>query len=94
MNIGSGGSQNVFRQKSAQNLSSTMDFLPGVEFGSHTLLNTKQFMYYSYFSRMKDQLSWRWKRLFKEEMPSFFNFKRGKTGPGLFFYCSLCLSFL
>ena len=50
-------------------LSRTMDFLPGVEAGSHTLLNTRQFIYYSYFSRMKEQLYWRWVQYFKTEGP-------------------------
>ena len=49
--------------------SQTVDFLPGVELGSHTLLNTKEFRYYSYFSRMKEQLYWRWIHLFRESAP-------------------------
>ena len=47
--------------------SRTMDFLPKVEPGSHTLLNTREFKYYSYFARMKEQLYWRWTELFREE---------------------------
>ena len=60
-----------FQQRKQQNFSRTMDFLPEVEFGSHTLLNTKQFVYYSYFSRMKEQLYWRWTQYFKTELPLF-----------------------
>ena len=55
-----------------QSISRTMDFLPGVELGSHTLLNTKEFIYYSYFSRMKQQLYWRWTQYFRTEPQLFF----------------------
>ena len=48
-------------------LSQTPDFLPGVESGSHTLLNTKEFTYYSFFVRMKEQLYWRWLKYFKRD---------------------------
>ena len=58
-----------FQQPQKQDLSRTMDFLLGVETGSHTLLNTKEFTYYSYFSRMKEQLYWRWTQYFKRELP-------------------------
>lgn len=58
-----------FQQPRKPDLSRTMDFLLGVEIGSHTLLNTKEFTYYSYFSRMKEQLYWRWTQYFKTELP-------------------------
>ncbi len=48
-------------------LSQTPDFLPGVKLGSHTLLNTKEFIYYSFFVRMKEQLYWRWLQYFKKD---------------------------
>ena len=48
-------------------LSQTPDFLPDVELGSHTLLNTKEFTYYSFFVRMKEQLYWRWLQSFKKD---------------------------
>ena len=50
-------------------LSKTPDFLPGVEIGSQTHLNTKEFLHYSFFSRMKEQLYWRWTQYFKKEKP-------------------------
>jgi len=50
--------------------SQTPDFLPGVKFGSHTLLNTKEFTYYSFFVRVKEQLYWRWLQYFKKDHPS------------------------
>ena len=66
MDLGESG----FSFQPTPSLSKTMDFLPGVELGSHTLLNTKEFRYYSYFSRMKEQLYWRWTSLFREESSS------------------------
>ncbi len=57
------------QQPKKQDLSRTMDFLPGVERGSHTLLNTREFIYYSYFSRMKEQIYWRWNQYLQTELP-------------------------
>ena len=56
--------------ESGTKLSQTPDFLPGVELGSHTLLNTKEFIYYSFFVRMKEQLYWRWLQYFKQDNSS------------------------
>lgn len=41
-------------------LSQTDDYLDDVEEGDQTLLNTKEFIYYSYFMRVKDQLRSHW----------------------------------
>ena len=76
--------ENIYRphffQKEKQHKASrTMDFLPGIEFGSHTLLNTKEFAYYSYFSRMKEQLYWRWIQYFRTE-PQILPFKIISSG--------------
>ncbi len=60
----------VFSRGHADKLSRTMDFLPGVAPGSHTLLNTREFTYYSYFSRMNEQLYWRWVQYFRRELPA------------------------
>ncbi len=62
MDLGEGGFSPYLPERSR-----TMDFLPGVALGSHTLLNTREFKYYSYFARMKEQLYWRWTELFREE---------------------------
>ena len=56
--------------ESGTKLSQTSDFLPGVALGSHTLLNTKEFIYYSFFVRMKEQLYWRWLQYFKRDHSS------------------------
>lgn len=41
-------------------LSQTDDYLEDVKDGAQTLLNTKEFVYYSYFMRVKDQLRSHW----------------------------------
>ena len=66
INVSTLQSINIPRQEK-QNPSRTMDFLPGVKRGPQTLLNTREFMYYSYFSRMKEQLYWKWIRHFQTE---------------------------
>lgn len=54
-------------QKANYSLSQTMDFLLDVEPGANTLLNTRAFKYYSYFSRMKTQLYSRWMQYFQQK---------------------------
>ena len=71
-------------QNPQQDRSRTMDFLPGVEFGSHTLLNTKEFIYHSYYSRMKEQLYWRWIQYFTTEMRGFSSTFHKRIRQGLF----------
>ena len=72
-NILEGGG--LFQEIKRQDMSRTMDFLPLVEQGSHTLLNTREFMYYSYFARMKERLYWDWIQFFKTELnPATFRF--------------------
>ena len=71
MDISKINNSSLFPPQKKSDLSRTMDFLPGIESGSHTLLNTKEFTYYSYFSRMKEQLYWRWTQYFKTELYPF-----------------------
>ena len=65
-------------RNTSHRLSQTIDFLPRVAPGSHTLLNTKEFTYYSYFSRMNEQLYWRWVQYFRKEMPISLIKRNGK----------------
>ncbi|MDE0119724.1 MAG: TonB family protein [Bdellovibrionales bacterium] len=71
MDISKINTSGVFSPQQESDLSRTMDFLPGIDPGSHTLLNTKEFTYYSYFSRMKEQLYWRWTQYFRTELHPF-----------------------
>ncbi len=50
-----------------QKVGQSPDFIAGVEVGSDTLLNTREFTYYSYYNRMKEQLYWRWTQYLKAE---------------------------
>ncbi len=47
--------------------SRTIDFLIGVDFGSHTLLDTREFIYYSYINRMNRSIYWSWIEYFQPE---------------------------
>ncbi len=57
-------SENNKAQKSyasfGDGLSQTDDYLKDVDEGAQTVLNTKEFIYYSYFMRVKDQLRSHW----------------------------------
>lgn len=43
-----------------EGLSQTDDYLKDIEFGAQTLLKTKQYKYYSFFSRVREQLRTHW----------------------------------
>jgi len=67
-----------FMKENPQDPSQTIDFLPGIKIGMHTSLNTKQFTYYSYFSRMKKRLYWDWIKYFKTEPRTFLSIRENK----------------
>ena len=48
------------RSLASLNPSATDDYLPDVEESNETLLNTKQFLYYSFYARIKEQLRMYW----------------------------------
>ena len=48
--------------------SATDDHLKDVDTGSQTLLNTREFIYYSYYNRIKDKLRQYWEPKIKEKM--------------------------
>jgi TonB family protein len=51
-----------------EGLSQTDDYLENVDEGDQTLLNTKEFVYYSYFMRVKDQLRSHWNPLIRKNV--------------------------
>lgn len=53
------------------------DHLPDVESGQQTLLNTREFVYYSYYARIKKQLTQQWEPRIKEKISRIF--KSGRT---------------
>jgi TonB family protein len=54
------GSTNSLNRTYAIGGKAGMDQIPGVEEGSFTALNTDQFKYYSFFSRISEAISYRW----------------------------------
>jgi TonB family protein len=48
--------------------SSIAEYIPGVEEGAFTALNTDQFTYYAFFARMNEQVRNRWVALIREYM--------------------------
>ncbi len=46
---------------STRDISQTDDYLKDIKRGTETLLNTKEFIYYSYYNRIKDSLQHHWK---------------------------------
>lgn len=56
--------------------SQTRDYLPGKEAGLETLLSTREFVYYTYYNRIRNQLSEYWEPKIKEKIMSLF--KQGR----------------
>ena len=55
-----GGAANQPIQNVAIGESSLAEYIPGVEIGAFTALNSDQFTYYAFFSRMNEQVRYRW----------------------------------
>jgi TonB family protein len=55
-------------QGSGTGASATDDHLKNVETGNQTLLSTREFVYYSYYNRIKDKLRQYWEPKIKEKM--------------------------
>lgn len=53
-------------------ISQTRDYLPGKEAGLETLLSTKEFVYYTYYSRIRNQLSQYWEPKIKQKVLAMF----------------------
>ncbi len=54
------------------NISQTNDYLKDVDQGIETLLNTREFKYYTYYSRIRKQLSQFWEPKVREKVTSMF----------------------
>jgi len=48
--------------------SQTDDFLPDIAIGNITQLNTREYIYYSFYERIRKQLKHKWQNLVKEKM--------------------------
>ena len=56
---------------------SAEDYVKGVNEGKWTALNTKEFVYFSYFQRIRKQLDQAWRPLLQEHLSRFY--RHGKT---------------
>lgn len=63
---------NLENSKTQSEQAKTNDYLEDVEPGLETLLNTQEFVYYSYYSRIKTQLRQFWEPKIKEKMRELF----------------------
>ncbi len=52
------------------------DFVPGVKEGDRTALNTKEFVYYGYFQRIRERLDRAWIPLLREKLIAYY--KKGR----------------
>ncbi len=57
--------------------SQTQDYLKNVDQGIETLLNTKEFKYYTYFNRIRRQLSQHWEPKVRDKLSKMF--RQGRT---------------
>jgi protein TonB len=56
--------------------SQTRDYLPNTDAGMETLLSTHEFVYYTYYNRIRNQLSQYWESRIREKMMALF--KKGR----------------
>lgn len=61
----------------AGNPSQTDDYLKGVEFGIQTMLSTREFVYYSYYNRIKEQLRQHWEPGVRDKVKMIY--KQGRS---------------
>ena len=76
-NSGSLGEETSFSQSG---FSQTDDYLKDVALGSRTLLRTREFVYYSYYSRIKKKLKYHWEPKIKVKMVRAFHQGRRIAG--------------
>lgn len=57
-------------------VSQTRDYLPDKEAGAETLLSTKEFVYFTYYNRIRNQLTQYWEPKIKQKILALF--KRGR----------------
>jgi protein TonB len=63
--------------KGSGNPSQTQDYLKNTELGVETILNTKEFKYYTYFNRIRKQLSQHWEPKVRDKLTKMF--RQGRT---------------
>jgi len=71
-NIGKNPEDRVQANPNGGDVSQSQDYLKNVDQGLETLLNTKEFKYYTYFNRIRRQLSQYWEPKVKEKLSVMF----------------------
>ncbi len=71
------GESESLAESGGGNPSATDDHLKNVQTGMQTLLSTREFVYYSYYNRIKDKLRQTWEPKIKEKMERIF--RQGRT---------------
>lgn len=64
--------ENQQNEKRGDEVSQSDDYLKGVETGDQTILNTREFRYYTYYSRIRRQLSHHWEPRVREKLARIF----------------------
>lgn len=75
--------QNPSQESESSAVSQTDDHLKDVDQGLETLLNTKEYKFYSYFNRIRDQLSQHWQPKVREKMVKFFHNNKNRAPASL-----------
>jgi len=73
---------NIPQNSEASGPSQTDDYLEDIEEGGQTLLNTRRFLFYSFYSRVKDQLRSNWNPLIREEVSFIYATNRSLSSLG------------
>ena len=60
--------QSQGRSPAGEGLSATDDYLEGVEIGANTLLNAKEFTFYSFYERIREKLAYEWNQNLASEL--------------------------
>lgn len=71
-NIGKNPEERNLPKTNGGDASQSQDYLKNVDQGLETLLNTKEFKYYTYFNRIRRQLSQHWQPKVREKLTNMF----------------------
>lgn len=75
--LGEGRGQGEQNTGTATDASQSNDYIKDVQVGLETLLNTREFKYYSYYNRIRKQLSQHWEGRVREKLTKLF--KEGRA---------------
>jgi len=82
LNINKTLAANFQQQQQASGPSQTDDYLENIDEGDVTLLNTKRFKFFSFYSRVKDRLRSNWNPLIREEVSFIYATNRSLSSLG------------